>query len=166
MQILGPGLSGLTSVPVTTEGARKQREWYGERDVEEEGEAHSLICQWTPVGKPLANVNNAQATSMRKLDANDSQSHREDLAVSSPHLISHPISGSSTFLSWCHSCSLVFKFHLTCLPCMLIKSYSSLTQHRTTSLLICYNGKMLFLQYQVVSLCEKAPQAVSFFRLC
>lgn len=26
MQILGPGLSGLTSVPVTTEGARKQRE--------------------------------------------------------------------------------------------------------------------------------------------
>lgn len=58
--------------------------------MEEEGEAHSLVCQWTPVGKPLANVNNAQATSMRKLDANDSQSHREDLAVSSPHLVNQP----------------------------------------------------------------------------
>lgn len=38
-------------------------------------QACSLVCQWTPVGKPLANVNNAQEPSTRKLDANDAQFH-------------------------------------------------------------------------------------------
>lgn len=47
MQIFGPGLSGLTPVPVTTEGAKKQREWYRKRDVKE-GEKEAFLSVLGP----------------------------------------------------------------------------------------------------------------------
>ena len=81
MQILGPGLS-LTSVPVTTERARKQRESDTGREMWRNREACSVVFQWSPVGKPLASVNNALAPSMWMLDANDDLYHCMYLTVS------------------------------------------------------------------------------------
>lgn len=76
----------------------KETEWYRERCSEK---ASSLVCQWTPLGEPLVDVNNAQVLSCRKLDANDAQffcvpcSFLSNLGVG--YSVHHPI----WFLYWC-----------------------------------------------------------------
>jgi len=67
MQIFGPGLSGLTSVSLTKEGARKQRgSDTGRVRCGERGRRVLWFSMWSPVGKPLASVYNAQTPSRRK----------------------------------------------------------------------------------------------------
>lgn len=51
MQMRDPDLSGLTSVPMTTEGAREEKVIH--REMQTKKEACSLLYQWTPMGKSL-----------------------------------------------------------------------------------------------------------------
>lgn len=63
-------------------------------------EAYFLICQWTPVGKPLANVNNAQGASLRNLDANDARSHcGVPCCFLLNHLVGHSLHLSIPYIS-------------------------------------------------------------------
>lgn len=142
-----------------------------ERVIQRKREGEGGLClRLTPMGKPRANVNNAQAPSRRKLDANNAQPHRVRFVIycEITWLVSYSLHLCIPPLSWCYSWSHVFVVPFSSSTPDLI--FLCLSYYCTTFLIILWSStkraKCCSYSMELCNFVKKAPQAVSFFRLC
>lgn len=141
MQILGPGVSGLTSVPLTTEGARRQADFKKNMLW-----SFFFYLQWKNIKKKTFYV----PFSIR-------------LMQKCQHLYMYLIFICLHFYSSTYFTLILYFFSL------LLRLYFS--EHKLLYNIPCPSicetaqKQNTAVQYRVMSLCEKAPEAVSFFKL-